>query len=345
MDGSRAPVDALWIVVERLSQPEREALAAYSKSCASVVSVCRQFEALPSKMLATSGILAALTIEGSRLWERFANDREAPIHIERLRGFVAACDENANNCLRVLSLVAAATPDGKRSSHEEASEFLCNVADAIRWAITRVLGLSALGPADEPVVRDALHNAILNLDLKIDIESVLKGILKEAIRVEDKVADPEPEPTGLEHLRMAIFGVSDPASLRTLEQTSRAATYLQPMADAAKLFMAESPEKKEGTDLTAFRPAKEFLGTNGMKTHTKLSRFLGKHPNIRTMKPSGSRLLVHAGDWAAHWAAVGDIRFEAMDTGAIVEAAHEQASIQARIREDKQRAGERPRKI
>ena len=36
--------------------------------------------------------------------------------------------------------------------------------------------------------------------------------------------------------------------------------------------------------------------------YTAFKRFLEKHPEIRTRKPSKQRLLVHAGDWFQYWA-------------------------------------------
>lgn len=35
--------------------------------------------------------------------------------------------------------------------------------------------------------------------------------------------------------------------------------------------------------------------------YTEFKRFLEKHPEIRTRKPSQQRLLIHAGDWNRHW--------------------------------------------
>jgi len=51
-------------------------------------------------------------------------------------------------------------------------------------------------------------------------------------------------------------------------------------------------------DLTAYRPAKEFLGED-VPTYKALRRVLRENPHIRTRKPGPQRLEVHAGDWAA----------------------------------------------
>jgi hypothetical protein len=63
----------------------------------------------------------------------------------------------------------------------------------------------------------------------------------------------------------------------------------------------KSPPRIEAADLTSFRPAKEFLGQHGIENHSQLSKFLLRHSDIRTRKPSKQRRLEHAGDWHLYW--------------------------------------------
>jgi hypothetical protein len=108
---------------------------------------------------------------------------------------------------------------------------------------------------------------------------------------------------------------------------------------------ARAKRTEANLDLSAFRPAKEFVGQHEMTSHTKLNRFLEKHQDeIRTYKPNPRRLFVHAGDWAAYWSREGKRQFEALDTDSIAAAAHETARRQDKIREQKRQAGEGRRK-
>jgi hypothetical protein len=77
----------------------------------------------------------------------------------------------------------------------------------------------------------------------------------------------------------------------------------------------ETPLRGEAADLTAFRPAKEFLGQRGFEKHSQLSKFLSNHrEEIRTHKPNPQRNMVHAGDWNAYWEKVDERNFEMLDT-------------------------------
>jgi hypothetical protein len=254
---SPIPIEAAWILLEYLPPPEREAVAAFFKRLASIAPASRQFLDLPSKMFLTSGILAYLTIEGWRLWDRFANDRQAAVDIKDLSRFAAACDENANNCSGVVRWVAAATPDDKRSAHQEASDFLYNVAAAIRMATPRVA---------EIVVRAALHNAAITIKLESDIESVLTGILKEATRIEGQIPDPEPEPSGLEALRMSILGISDPKLLPKQQHAPSFSISQLPSGPVELLASTQAsvgPLPQESKRLDAQEPACDDKGQPG----------------------------------------------------------------------------------
>ena len=171
------------------------------------------------------------------------------------------------------------------------------------------------------------------------LSRLVNGLLKTAMHV---------QPDGCRYLSLVADGAELDASEEAIvlvrdpvkHGQSLAAMYLQPMADAAKLLMAGAPEEKDSADLIAFRPAKEFVGQHGIDTHVKLTRFLKAHGEIRTLKPTQRRLLVHAGDWQAHWSRHDEAQSDLLDVASIEEAAREQAKRQEVIRRGKQRKGQ-----
>jgi hypothetical protein len=66
-------------------------------------------------------------------------------------------------------------------------------------------------------------------------------------------------------------------------------------------------------DRAAYRPATEILAASSFPTYKALRAYLDKHPEIRTLKPSKQRLLVHAGDWMRCCSRQDDTAFEALD--------------------------------
>jgi hypothetical protein len=62
----------------------------------------------------------------------------------------------------------------------------------------------------------------------------------------------------------------------------------------------EQKDEQQGEDLSAYRPASEFLDANKHKDYPALRRVLANNPQIRTRKPSPQRLVIHAGDWFAY---------------------------------------------
>ncbi|HEV8068652.1 MAG TPA: hypothetical protein VGP76_13020 [Planctomycetaceae bacterium] len=137
---------------------------------------------MPLKMKVTSGTLAHLTLEGWIRWNRFTNGGANAGDRDQAQ-FIAACRENANNCLRVMILVAATVTD-EDSDHQLAREFLEQFAMAIDVAEAHAAQLA--GQAADDRFLEALRNAMNNLVAPIDPEKVLKGIMREAARIETR---------------------------------------------------------------------------------------------------------------------------------------------------------------
>jgi hypothetical protein len=67
-------------------------------------------------------------------------------------------------------------------------------------------------------------------------------------------------------------------------------------ADAQRKHDRLRSESQQPEDMTAYRPASEFLDEN-ITTYKQLRAILDRNAEIRTHKPSQQRLLIHAGDW------------------------------------------------
>jgi len=146
--------------------------------------------------------------------------------------------------------------------------------------------------------------------------------------------------------RAADESAEDPGTTAILRSTNFGFTR-QPVIDAVNSLLAAFAAGSQGAaeDESAFRPAKEFVGEHGIKTAGGLTRFLKKHPEIRTRKPKGQRLLIHSGDWMAHWAAQHTRQFEAMDTEILADAESERQRVQFEIRTKKEERGEPRRRL
>jgi hypothetical protein len=91
-----------------------------------------------------------------------------------------------------------------------------------------------------------------------------------------------------------------------------------------------------GEDLSAYRPATEFLDSTRFRTYNQLHAALKRQPWIRTRKPSPQRLLIHAGDWHHYLTMLDDAGFDALDVQAqtvdvfLAEVRRRQEEIRAR---------------
>jgi hypothetical protein len=86
-----------------------------------------------------------------------------------------------------------------------------------------------------------------------------------------------------------------------------------PVSEQPQPTAVEVPSEQPGADLTAYRPASEFLNTERFTTYKRLHAALKMHGWIRTLKPSKHRLLIHAGDWHQFLAAIEGVGFDALD--------------------------------
>jgi hypothetical protein len=101
------------------------------------------------------------------------------------------------------------------------------------------------------------------------------------------------------------WATGEAPSLRQVAARSERAVVEMEKADVAQpgavgkatALTDSAPPTGEDEDLSAYRPAKEFLDLDRFPDYNAINRTLQKHPEIRWRRPRGRRKLIHAGDW------------------------------------------------